>query len=199
MSQTFRPAMSVPIGQLHALRMADAVLRIVPPFQLLEARIIFCPVISRWPIFESKIRIVCVVTRDSGFRDVSAHPTYRLLKDRPVPGRFPVCLGLAQVRKSAMRICAIHIGGNRAAQSIDLKNHTWKTQDLFENTGQRGPDVGHSFVISGAGVFKINRARISIIPGQGFLEQTGAPRRYFLRQAGDGKPPTPFAPANRWS
>src|SRR5207247_3551648 len=66
-----------PSAQLHALRMADAILRIVSLFQLLEARIIFCAVISRWPVFESKVRIVCVMACDPGLRTMSAHPTYR--------------------------------------------------------------------------------------------------------------------------
>ena len=69
--------------------MADAVLGIVPLFQLLEARIIFCAVISGWPVCESKIRIVCVMPCDPGLRDMIANPAYRLpkssLRARPIP------------------------------------------------------------------------------------------------------------------
>ena len=61
---------------------------------------------------------------DSGLRNMIAHPTYRFSKNRRVRGRFPVCLRLAQVRESAMRIGAFHIAGNGAAQSIDLKNQS---------------------------------------------------------------------------
>src|SRR6267154_5993900 len=104
--------------------MAYAVLKIVPLLQLLKARIIFCAVISGWPIRESKVRIVCVMTCDSGLRDMIAHPTYCFSKNRRVRGRFPVSLRLTQVRESAMRIGAFHVVGNGAAQSIDLKNQS---------------------------------------------------------------------------
>ena len=63
---------------MHALRMADAVVRVEPLFELLEARIIFCAVISGWPIGESKVWIVCVVAYDSGSGNMIAHSTYRL-------------------------------------------------------------------------------------------------------------------------
>ena len=96
----------------------------VPLFQLLKARVIFCAVISRWPIRESKVWIVCVMACDPGLRNMIAHPTYRFSKNRRVRGRFPVCLRLAQVRESAMRIGAFHIAGNGATQSIDLKNQS---------------------------------------------------------------------------
>ena len=66
--------------------MADAVLRIVPLFQLLEACIIFFAVIGGWPIFESKVGIVRVMPRDSGLRDVIAHPSDRLLQNRRMRG-----------------------------------------------------------------------------------------------------------------
>ena len=66
--------------------MVDAILRIVPLFQLLKARIIFCAVISGWPIRESKVRIVCVMACDSGLRNMIAHPTYRFSKNRRVRG-----------------------------------------------------------------------------------------------------------------
>src|SRR6266404_6057382 len=104
--------------------MVDAILRIVPLFQLLKARVVFCAVISRWPIRESKVWIVCVMACDSGLGNMIAHPTYRFSKNRRVRGRFPVCLRLAQVRESAMRIGASHVVGNGAAQSIDLKNQS---------------------------------------------------------------------------
>src|SRR5262245_23774200 len=102
--------------------MADTVLGVVPLFQLLEASIVFCAVISRWPISESKIGIVCIMTCDPGLRNVIAHPAYRFSKNRSVRGRFPVCLGFAQIRESAMRIGAFYIAGNGAAQGINLKN-----------------------------------------------------------------------------
>src|SRR6267154_126026 len=104
--------------------MVDAVLGIVALFQLLEARIIFCAVISCWPIRESKVWIVCVMACDSGLGNMIAHPTYRFSKNRRVRGGFPVCLRLAQVRESAMRIGAFHIAGNGAGQSVDLKNQS---------------------------------------------------------------------------
>src|SRR4030095_16377647 len=107
--------------------MADAVCRIVPPFQLLKARIILCAVISAWPVCESKIRIVRVMPRDPGLSDVAAYPAYRFSKGCCVRGRFPVCLSLAQIRKSAVRICAIYVARNGAAQSVDLKNQTGNT------------------------------------------------------------------------
>src|SRR5262245_12231094 len=107
--------------------MADAVLRIVQPFQLLETRIIFCAVISRWPVCERKIWIVRVMVCDPGLRDMIAHPTYRLAKNRRVRGRFPVCLRLAKIRKTAMRIGAFHVAGNGATKSIDLKNQSRNT------------------------------------------------------------------------
>src|SRR5882757_1520267 len=104
--------------------MAYAVLRIVSFFQLLQARIILCTVISRWPIRESNVWIVCVMACDTGLRNMIAHPTYRFSKTRRVRGRFPVSLRLAQVRESAMRIGAFHVAGNGAAQSINLKNQS---------------------------------------------------------------------------
>ena len=110
--------------QLHALRMVDAILRIVPLFQLLKARIIFCAVISGWLIGESKVWIVCVMACNSGLGNMIAHSTYRFSKNRRVRGRFPVCLRLAQVRESAMRIGAFHVVGNGATQSVDLKNQS---------------------------------------------------------------------------
>src|SRR5436309_15776235 len=110
--------------QLHALRMVDAIVRIVPLFQLLKARIIFCAVISGWPVCESKVRIVCVMACDSGLGNMIAHPTYRFSKNRRVRGRFPVCLRLAQVKESAMRIGAFHVVGNGGAQSMHLKNES---------------------------------------------------------------------------
>src|SRR4029077_613296 len=100
--------------------MVDAILRIVPLFQLLEARIIFCAVISGWPIRERKVWIVCVMACNSRLRNMMPQPTYRSSKSRRVRGRSPVCLGLAQVRESAMRIGSFHVAGNGAAQSIDL-------------------------------------------------------------------------------
>src|SRR5437764_12138423 len=112
--------------QLHALRMVDAILRIVPLFQLLEARIIFCAVISGWPIGESKVWIACAMACNSGLGNMIAHSTYRFSKNRRVRGRFPVCLRSAQARESAMRIGAFHIAGNGAAQIIDLKNQSRK-------------------------------------------------------------------------
>ena len=45
-------------------------------------------------------------------------------KNRRVRGRFPVCLRLAQVRESAMRIGTFHVVGNGATQSVDLKNQS---------------------------------------------------------------------------
>src|SRR6476661_9128697 len=102
--------------------MVNAILRIVPLFQLLKTRIIFCAVISRWPIRKSKVWVVCVMASDSGLRDMIAHPTYRFSKNRRVRGRFPVCLRFSQVRESAMLIGAFYVAGNGAAQSIDLKN-----------------------------------------------------------------------------
>src|SRR4030095_11556677 len=104
--------------------MADAVLRIVPLFQLLEARIIFCAVISRWPVCERKIWVVRVMVCDPGLRNVIANPTYRLSKNRRVRCRFPICLSLAEVRERAMRIGPFHVAGNGATKSIDLKNQS---------------------------------------------------------------------------
>ena len=62
---------------MDALRVADAVLRIVPLFQLLQMRIVFCAVISGWPIGESKIWIVCVMAYDSSLGNMIAYSTYR--------------------------------------------------------------------------------------------------------------------------
>src|SRR5919198_4601461 len=107
--------------------MVDAVFRIVPLFQLLKARIIFCAVVSRWPVCERKVRIVRVMVCDPGLRDMIAHPAYRIPKTRCMRSRFPVCLRLAQVRKSAMRIGAFHVVGYSASQGIDLKNQSWNT------------------------------------------------------------------------
>src|ERR1044072_2588756 len=104
--------------------MPDAILRIVSLFQLLKARVIFCAVISRWPVCESKIGIVCVMPGHSGLRDMVANPAYRLPKNPRVRGRFPVCLSLAQIRESAMRVGTFHVAGNGAAESIDLKNQS---------------------------------------------------------------------------
>ena len=161
--------------------MVDAILRIVPLLQLLEARVIFCTVISRWPIRESKVRIVCVMACDSGLRNMIAHPTYRFSKNRCARGGFPVSLRLTQVRESAMWIGAFHVVGNGAAESIDLKNQSRNSQDLFENTGQRLPNVVDSFVISGAGVFNIDWTLLSIIPGQGSLQRSRTSRGHFCR------------------
>ncbi len=111
--------------QLHALRISHAVLRVVTPFQLLEAHIIFFAVISHWPIFESTVRIVCVMAGDLGLRNINAHPTYCLLKYRRVRGRSSICLGLAQVRKSAVRIgSAIVLNGRRA--TAKLRELKWR-------------------------------------------------------------------------
>jgi hypothetical protein len=86
------------------LRISHAVLRVVTPFQLLEAHIILFAVVSDWPIFKSTVRIACVTASDPGLRNINAHPTYRLLKLSPRTTSIPICLGLAQVRKSVMRI-----------------------------------------------------------------------------------------------
>ena len=79
------------------MRMVDAILRIVPLFQLLKARIIFCAVISCWPVCESKVRIVYVMSCDPGLRNMIAHPTYRLSKNSRVRERFPVWLRLTHI------------------------------------------------------------------------------------------------------
>src|SRR5262245_22444567 len=66
--------------QTNALWMADAVIRIVTLFQLLKTRIIFFAIISRWPVFESKVRIVYVMVCNSSLRDMIAYSAYRLSK-----------------------------------------------------------------------------------------------------------------------
>src|SRR5262249_3714024 len=104
-----------PSARLHALRMTDAVPRIVALLQLLEARVILCAVISGWPILESKIGIVCVMTCDPGSGNMIAHPTYPLSKGCRVRVRSPICLRLAQVRESAMRVGSFHVGGDGAS------------------------------------------------------------------------------------
>src|ERR1700756_4436532 len=116
--------------------MADAVLGIVALLQLLEARIIFGAVVSHWPVFESKVRIVCVMVCDPGLRNMIAYPPYRFSENRRVRDRFPVGLRLAQVRESAMWIGAFHVAGNGASQSVDLKNQSRNSQDFFKNTRQ---------------------------------------------------------------
>ena len=75
------------------------------------------------------------MTGDTGLRDMIAHPIDRFSKPSRMRGRFPVCLRLAQVRERAVRIGALHIVGNGAAESIDLKNQSRNSQDLFENSG----------------------------------------------------------------
>ena len=118
--------------------MANAVLRIIPLFQLLEARVIFCAVIGRWPVCKSSIGIVCVMVCDPGSRNMIAHPAYRLSKNRRVRGRFPVCLRFAQVRESAMRIDSFYIVGNGAAQSVDLKNQPGTLKTSSKIPGSAG-------------------------------------------------------------
>ena len=61
---------------------------------------------------------------DAGLRNMIANPAYRLAKPRRVRGRFPVCLSLAQIRESTMRVRAFHFTGNVAAQSVDLENQS---------------------------------------------------------------------------
>src|SRR5258708_12268945 len=102
--------------------MVDEILRIVPLFQLLQARIIFCAVISGWPIGESKVWIVCVMACDSGLGNMIAHPTYRFSKNRRVRGRFPVCLRLAPVMESPMRKAAFPVLLHSPPQTIHFKN-----------------------------------------------------------------------------
>ena len=72
-------------------------------------------------------------------------------------------------RESAMRIGAFHIAGNGAAQSVDLKISPGTVKTSSKIPGNARPNVVDSFVISGAGVLKINWTLLSIIPGQGFL------------------------------
>jgi hypothetical protein len=131
---------------------------------------------------------------DTGLRDMIAHPGLSLLQASPRARLIPNMLEIRPGKKKRGADRRLPYRCKWYRPKYCLKNQARARLRLHGKHGQRRSDGVESFVISGAGVFKINRAILSIV-GQRLSLGKSAHRGSFSslgQQVADRKQRAPF-------